>query len=195
MQPDFNELIEHAQLAGASGAQIIPASAIVVEPQLANVCEDPRCTNYGLSMSCPPNVAGPEGFLELQNESSYGLVIRIDVPREILFSNERREVMRLLHEIVAGTEKKAVALGYKNSQGFAGGSCKNLFCEKHSDCRVLSGKGDCRHPDGARPSMSGHGINVGEMMQAASWSDKTIDMDGSSTAGDMSWVSGLVMIG
>lgn len=195
MEPEFKQLIEEAQLAGASDVSIILTSEIVVEQHLADVCKEPQCPNYGLSMSCPPHVEGPKGFLELQRKTSHAMVIRIDVPKEILFSNERREVMRLLHEIVAGIETRAVALGYSRSKGFAGGSCKNLFCDAHSDCRILSEKGGCRHPDGARPSMSGHGINVGKMMQSAGWSDKTIDVGDNSSPDDMTWVAGLVMIG
>lgn len=195
MQPDFQQLIDQARFAGASEVSVIGSSAIVVEPRLADICHEPRCENYGLSLSCPPHVEGPQYFLELQEKTSHAMVIRIDVPSEVLFSNERDEVMRLLHEIVAATEKKAAELGYSHSRGFAGGSCKRFFCADYPDCRVITGKGRCRNPDSARQSMSGFGINVGEMMAAAGWEEKKINATGSQPGDEMSWVAGLVMIG
>jgi len=195
MQPDFHQLIAKAQLAGASDARIIPSTAIIVEEQLADICKEPRCQNYGLSPSCPPHVEGPQGFMNLIKETSHALAIRIDVPSDVLFSNERREVMRLLHEIVAGIEKQAVAMGYSHSRGFAGGSCKNLFCNDHIECRVLSGQGKCRNPGDARQSMSGFGVNVGKMMQAAGWEDKKISSTKGHPEDHTSWVAGVVMIG
>ena len=75
--------------------------------------------------------------------------------------------MRLLHEIVASVEIAAKKLGYANSKAFAGGSCKQFFCSSHDDCRVVAGKGECRNPHRARPSMSGFGVNVPEIMKTA----------------------------
>jgi hypothetical protein len=40
-----------------------------------------------------------------------------------MFSNERKDVMRLLHQIVATVEQKAIELGFGKSKAFAGGSC------------------------------------------------------------------------
>lgn len=195
MHPDFQNLIDAASFAGATEVCILPSSSIVVEQRLAEICHQPRCENFGLSLSCPPHVGGPQHFLELQGKTRYAMAIRIDVPSEVLFSNERDEVMRLLHEIVATVEKQAVAMGYSHSKGFAGGSCKRFFCADHSDCRVISGGGECRNPGSARQSMSGFGINVGEMMAAAGWDDKKINAAAAPTETEMSWVAGLVMIG
>jgi len=194
MHPFLNQLTEQARLAGASDVNIIPSAAIVVEQQLADICKQPQCENYGLALSCPPHVEGPQGFMELKDKTTHAMVIRIDVPSEILFSNERDEIMRLLHEIVAAIEKQAVAMGYSHSRGFAGGSCKKFFCADHSECSVLSGQGLCRNPGSARQSMSGFGVNVGKMMHSAGWEDKKIGRE-EIAPDDMSWVAGVVMIG
>lgn len=195
MHPDFKNLIDTASFAGASDVCILPSSSIVVEQRLAEICHQPRCENYGLSLSCPPHVEGPHHFQELQGKTSYAMVIRIDVPSEVLFSSERDEVMRLLHEIVAAVERQAVDIGYNRSKGFAGGSCKRFFCADHSDCRVISGVGGCRNPGSARQSMSGFGINVGKMMAAAGWDDKKNNTVAAPAETETSWVAGLVMIG
>lgn len=195
MHPDFQNLIDTASFAGASEVCILPSSSIVVEQRLAEICYQPRCENFGLSISCPPHVEGPQHFLELQGKTSHAMVIRIDVPSEVLFSSERDEVMRLLHEIVAAVEKQAVDTGYKRSKGFAGGSCKRFFCADHSACRVISEAGGCRNPGSARQSMSGFGINVGKMMAAAGWDDRKINIAAAPPETETSWVAGLVMIG
>lgn len=195
MHPDFQHLIDQAMFDGASEVSFISSSAIIVEQRLAEICQEPRCENYGQSLSCPPHVQGPQFFQELKKKTSYAMVIRIDVPSEVLFSSERDDVMRLLHELVANIEKQAVDIGYGHSKGFAGGSCKRFFCADQSDCRAISGTGGCRNPGSARQSMSGFGINVGEMMAAAGWEDTKINATVSQPEAEMSWIAGLVMIG
>jgi len=192
-----NDLAQLARRLGASEVGIVDASQVPVEDPLANVCMEIRCDAYGLSPSCPPHVSGPSGFRELIKKMRYGVVVRIDIPSSVMFSNERGEVMGLLHEIVAAVEQEAVHMGYAASKSFAGGSCKNIFCGEHAECRVLSERGECRNPQTARPSMSGFGINVLKLMQLAG-----IPVEKSLTPTEtgyheesMSWVAGLVMVG
>jgi predicted metal-binding protein len=86
-------------------------------------------------------------------------------------------------------------MGYSDSRAFAGGCCKDIFCRDHEGCRVLSGDGQCRNPQYARPSMSGFGINVSKLMHVAGWpADINIHEADSDTA-SMTWVAGLIMIG
>ncbi|MCF8128524.1 MAG: DUF2284 domain-containing protein [Deltaproteobacteria bacterium] len=192
-----NDLAQLARRLGASEVGIIDASQVPVEDPLANVCREIRCDAYGLSPSCPPHVSGPSGFRELIRKMRYGVVVRIDIPSSVMFSNERREVMGLLHEIVSAVEEEAVHMGYAGSKSFAGGSCKNIFCGEHSECRVLSGRGECRNPQSARPSMSGFGINVLKLMQKAGIPvEKSLTPAETGYHGEsMSWVAGLVMVG
>ncbi len=188
------ELTRLACRLGASDAEVIAASDISAEDELAKLCEKPQCENYGLATSCPPHVAGPVGFREFQKKYRHAVVFKIDVPTEILLSSRRREVFRLLHEIAAGVELAAVKMGYIHSKGFAGGSCKQLFCRDHIDCRALAEGGTCRHPDGARQSMSGFGINVSKLLQAAGWHMDKITRDTEPDDVPKGSVSGLVLI-
>lgn len=191
--PRQKELLQVAYRLGATKAGIIPANSVSVEEKLAHICRAPQCENYGLSPSCPPHVSGPTGFRTLFKTVTHAVVIRIEIPSSVLFSDERREVMALLHEVVAGIEKAAKQLGYANPTAFAGGSCKDIFCHGHADCRRLSKEGTCRNPQYARQSMSGFGINVSKLMASAGWSeDKESAAD--SDAEPMSWVAGLVLI-
>ena len=111
-----------------------------------------------------------------------------------MFSAERRDIMQLLHEIVAGVENKAIAMGYDGSKAFAGGSCKLLFCNDYPDCLVLAEQQPCRYPQSARPSMSGFGINVAKLMQSVGWPADVADPARASDRQSMTWVAGLILI-
>jgi hypothetical protein len=62
-------------------------------------------------------------------------------------------------------------------------------------CRRLSERGKCRHPQHARPSMSGFGINVNALMKTCGWTANASSRDEKSNFDSMSWVAGLVLIG
>ena len=191
---DTEKLLQCATDSGASKAVILPVSDITIEDALADMCLEPKCENYGLSKSCPPNVSGPSGFRDKLKECHQALFFKIDVPANLLFSSDRREIFQLLHEIAADIEQTAVSLGYNKAKAFAGGSCKNIFCHEFAECAVLSAKGKCRHPSSARQSMSGFGINVSKLMGKAGWPVKKAIMDSASTSEKMSHVCGLVLV-
>jgi predicted metal-binding protein len=191
----LKELTQCACQLGASDARAISTTEISVEDSLANLCREPGCENYGLSASCPPYVAGPDGFRKLLNTFKHAVVFKIDVPSEILFSDERRDVFRLLHEIAASIEKSAIEMGCHDSKAYVGGSCKQIFCRDHPDCRVLAGNGECRNPFLARPSMSGFGINVLKLKRAAGWMSNKTPRDVDPDTVSMETVCGLVLIG
>ena len=188
-------LVQGAKRAGAGDASIIPSADIVVENDLANLCRSvPRCENYGMSPSCPPHVPGPPGFRIWQKQSEYSIVVRLDVPKTVMFSEECQAIMRLLHEIVSKVEKMACEMGYGDSKAFAGGSCRKIFCRGYSTCRVLAAKGECRNPNSARPSMSGFGINVSELMKTAGWPAKKLIHEKTNEKDSMTWIAGLVVL-
>jgi predicted metal-binding protein len=190
----LDELVTRVRRSGAADAAVIPAADIIVEDHLADLCREPRCENYGLSPGCPPHVSGPKGFRRLLKGYRLALAVKIDVPTEVLISPERREIMAMLHDIVADAETVAVAMGFSRARGFAGGACKMIFCREHDECRVLSAEGTCRNPQRTRPSMSGYGINVSRLMQAAGWQGDYLDRSGGGDDGGMSWIAGLVLI-
>ncbi len=193
----LSELIEYAIKNGATDAKIISTRDIAVEDHLADMCRDPQCENYGLSKSCPPNVSGPDGFRRLLERYDHAVFFKIDVPTEILVSSseDRLEIFRLLHEISAGIEHSAKEMGFPEALAFAGGSCKKIFCHDQLVCRVVKEDGMCRHPDIARASMSGHGLNVAKLMQIAGWKMDRVIGETDPDAIPMGSLSGLVLIG
>lgn len=190
----LQEQTRQALAAGASDAAIIDPGDIVVEDRLARMCLEPRCPNYGLSPGCPPHVAGPEGLRQWLKACRHVLVVKIDVPAEIMMSFARREIYQLLHEIVATAEQAAIEAGFTSSRGLAGGSCKNIFCHHKPDCRVLNKQGECRNPHLARPSMSGFGVNVAELMAAAGWPFQPLNGDKPPDGESMGTACGIVLI-
>jgi predicted metal-binding protein len=193
MDMTFDSLIQHALTSGASGAVLIEARNIIVDDSLADKCREPRCENYGLSKRCPPNTGGPPQMRKRLKKYERALFFRIDVPSEVLYSSDAREVFQFLHELTVGIETKARQMGWTSALGYAGGSCKKLFCSDQTECLALA-NGQCRHPHHARPSMSGYGINVAGLFDLVGW-----DMNGVSGPPDMGGnkiasVSGLILL-
>jgi len=87
-----------------------------------------------------------------------------------------------------------MTLGFTESIGFAGGSCKPSFCHDHLYCRVTEDGGECRHPEHARQAMSGYGVNVGKLMKSAGWSTDLFTSGGDGETEQLSWVAGLVLL-
>lgn len=166
---NFKVLLETALGLGATDVACLPASQIEVSDAFATLCETPKCENFGTSFRCPPNVSGPKGFRKRIKEYSDAIVFQISVPSEIMYSHQRIEIFRLLHEIGSSIENSAKEMGYEKAKAYAVGSCKKLFCSEHENCSVLSGGGECRNSDTARQSMSGFGINVKQLIDLAGW--------------------------
>ncbi len=190
----IEKLIMEARNSCASDIMIVSSKDISAEENLADKCREPRCENYGMSKSCPPHVSGPLFFRELLEKFSKGIFFKIDIPSKIMFSNERLEFFRLLHETAAGIEQSAVKMGFLNAQAYAGGPCKKIFCHDHLECLAISGKGKCRNPQFARPSMSGFGVNVAKLFEVAGWKMTWTSNDTDSTIIKMTNVCGLILI-
>lgn len=189
----ITKLVAYAKQIGVTQAACVPPDSIRVESRLAAYCREPKCPHFGQSMSCPPHVSGPIGFKKFLAQSRYAIALRIEVDSCSLHGEDRPEVLRLLHSLTAAVELEAKRLGFHNSRGFAGGSCKRSFCNVYESCAVLAGEGDCRFADQARQSMSGYGVNVGELMKAAGWSN-TLFSEQQGEDEQMAWVAGLVLL-
>jgi len=195
MQQQYVHLIEKALKLGASTCVAMESGLIQVKDDLAALCNgEYPCPNYGLGASCPPHVEGPAEFRKWQAQSRYSIIVKIELPSSILFSNERKGVMRLLHQIVAGVEQKAIETGFEKSKAFAGGSCKDLFCDDRENCRVLSENKPCRHIESARPSMSGFGIDVTQLMTSCRWPGQKAERSDAFDNESTSWVVGLILL-
>jgi predicted metal-binding protein len=188
-------LTEAAERLGATAAAIVASSKIQVKDHLAALCSgEYTCPRYGLAASCPPFVPGPSEFRKWQARSEYAIAVKIELPTSVMFSDERKGVMRLLHNLVAAVEQKAIEMGFENAKAFAGGSCKELFCEDKEKCLVVAEDKACPHPTAARPSMSGFGIDVTQLMRSSGWSATKAAPPNPSGKNGTSWVAGLILL-
>jgi predicted metal-binding protein len=191
----IEQLTQEAISLGASAATIVLSKKIQVRDDLAALCNgEYMCPNYGLAASCPPHVEGSTQFRKWQAQSQYSIAVKIELPASVMFSDARQEVMRLLHQVVAAVERKAVEMGFTHSKAFAGGSCKSLFCDDQKECCVVAENKVCRHTRSARPSMSGFGIDVTQLMVSSGWSAQKAKTENVSDTDSMSWVAGLIIL-
>jgi len=191
----LEQLTKEAKKLGATSSAIISTKEIQIKDDLAALCNGEYiCPNYGLAASCPPYVEGPAEFRKWQAQSKYSITVKIELPTTVMFSDERNGVMQLLHQIVSAVEQKAIEIGCNTSKGFAGWSCKKLFCDDQEMCCVVAVNNTCLHIEVARPSMSGFGIDVSQLMLESGWPAQKAEKKNSSDKEDTSWVAGLIIL-
>ena len=193
----IDELVQIALQIGAGIIDVVAISTsdLSIEDDLANMCREPVCAFYGLSANCPPYVASPSKFRNMLENYRYTLAVKIDVPTGWLNTDDRLVVMKLLHEIVADIERAAIELGYTHSKAFAAGSCKEIFCNKHSRCQLLTDNGACRHSKYARPAIEAYGVNVHDLNTATGWFKDQNSKAATVDKASIEAIYGLVLIG
>ena len=187
-------LRQYALQLGVSDARLTDATDIKVEDDLALICEDPRCPGFGQGAGCPPYVMKPDAFRQLLTQFPRALIFKFEVPTEVLLGDGRFEVSRLVHETAAAIERQALAGGYTDARGLAAGSCKRIFCAAQKNCRVIAEAGPCRHPDLARPSLSGLGVNFFELARTVGWSIDKITRESDPNQVPMGLMAGIVLL-
>jgi len=188
------QLLQYARELGVSDVRLVEAADIQVEDHLARICRDPGCPGYGQGANCPPHVMKPDAFRQLLRRLSRALVFKFDVPTEVLLGDGRFEVSRLVHETAAAIENHALACGYAAARGLAAGSCKRIFCAEQKACPVIADNAPCRHPDLARPSISGLGVNFFELARTVGWQIEKITRESRPDQVPMGLMAGIVLL-
>ena len=158
---------------GVNDVKIILSSKISVEEQFAEICKNDRCPGYGSAPSCPPFVMSSNTFKNIICTHQSALIFKFEIPTSVLFGNERNEVLYLLHETASAMKSFAINNGYIDAMAIAAGSCKQIFCENHKVCPVITNSGKCRYPNKACPSMSGLGVNFNKLSKLLGWDTDT----------------------
>jgi predicted metal-binding protein len=192
MYPVMERLVAKALELGAADPRLIPVEMVPVEDDIVELCLPPQCDGYDMCANCPPHVMSPSEFREVLKGYESALVFKIEAPMELLLSDERDHVGRLVQETAAKLERFAVESGFGGSRALAGDCCKRLFCNAYERCNVLSGGGECRNPDKARTSMSGLGVNFNKLNRELGWQMSESGEGGGETMG---WMAGMVLIG
>lgn len=174
------DLVRYRQMAldlGASAAEIILASDVVIDERVRLKCTVPRCIRAGETPNCPPNAPDLELVRKALERYHYAILFKCDVgPIEDYVpgrghSKEGQRRVLSFHEqsgkLVYELERQAYKDGYHLAMGFGGGSCKDYLCQGLL-CQYLD-SGRCRFPHRARPAMEAVGIDVLDLVNKVGW--------------------------
>jgi predicted metal-binding protein len=182
---DLQGFREKALALGASAAEIIPTSHIVVEERVWMKCLVPRCAALrdGGSPYCPPHTPHPDFMRKVFSQYDWAILFKTDIkPLEDYIPTSEAHAKELLSkggtqggrgfhektwEILGQLESYAQSKGYDLAMGFSGGSCKHNLCHG-APCGVFQ-NGNCRFPFRARPSMEAVGIDVFGLASKVGW--------------------------
>ena len=181
LYPDLLSCREKALELGASAAEVIPASYVVVQERVWMKCLVPRCGQAGNNPYCPPYTPQPEFMRKVFSQYQWAVVFKKDVaPIEDYVPTSKAQQREIeartqgghsFHsktwEILGELESYAQSRGYDLAMGFGAGGCAREFCGS-APCAVMQNK-DCRHPFKSRPSMEAVGIDVFDLATKVGW--------------------------
>jgi len=199
LQQDLKQYCQMAVNLGADDAKIITTDAILIDERVRAKCMYPKCRDYGTSANCPPYAMEIDLVKKVVGNFGYAIFVMSRVSPETVTSdreedlNERKRTQIKNHEIISKIEAAAFYDGYYLALGFAGGSCKLLFCPEE-ECSALVLGGRCRHPLKARSSVEAVGIDVFSMASRVGWDIYPIGKATSSSEVPYALRLGLVLI-
>ena len=183
LRQDLLDFQEKALEFGASAAEVIPASHVVVQERVWMKCLVPRCDEAGLSPYCPPNTPQPDFMRKVFSQYQWAVVFKRDLePIEDyvpLSETHHKELSQLWQkaggdffhgktgEIAGRLESYAQSKGYDLAMGFGIGRCRAAYCGQ-APCAVLQGNA-CRHPLRSRPAPEAVGIDVFDLASKVGW--------------------------
>jgi predicted metal-binding protein len=136
----------------------------------------------------------PDEFRKHLSSFRWVLAFKFDMPADVMQGPEHREASVLLHQATAAIEHHAKTLGFDRACGYSGGGCKKSLCFEYPDCAALQEGGQCRHPDEARPSLSGMGVNWYVLSQRLGWLMHTTEDGVANHRAPTIMISGLVLL-
>lgn len=134
---NYDRFIKRAVELGAKESKVIDASSIITAPWVRLKCQF-GCGGYDSNYCCPPHTPTPEQTRGVIDSYRKAVLVHFTAPGKVT-------------KIIVQLEREIFLAGYYKALGFGAGPC--------SLCRVCPGEG-CRHPEKARPSMEGCGIDV-----------------------------------
>ena len=136
---------EKALELGASAAEVIPTSYVVVEERVWMKCLVPRCFGIrdGGSPYCPPHTPHPDFMRKVFSQYHWAVLFKRDVEplgdyiptsktraKEMLSQQGRPQGGQRFHEktweILGQLESYVQSKGYDLAMGFSGGNCKPI---------------------------------------------------------------------
>lgn len=147
MKSKYNKYIQKIKACGAKVVKLIKPNQVVVGNWVRLKCQY-GCDAYQTRYTCPPYSPTPAYTQQMLKEYKVGLFCTYQYqPR-----SERKE-RQAIRKIIAEVEREMFLDGYYKAFAMAAGPC-NLCPDK---CDLSK---PCPHPEIARPSMEGCGIDV-----------------------------------
>ncbi len=175
----FAHLVDRALEEGADTALLISPTIICVQERVQMKCLIPRCTSYGRSLTCPPNLPDPTAIARMVAEYDIALMMQVVGTKaqdgakpgmEVDYNWVYPSVYRL-HHLLHELEKSALEMGCYLAMGLGGGDCR--WCEMLQDaegdpCALHASAGGCPAVQSgqcvrayrARPALEAMSINV-----------------------------------
>ena len=150
------ELEEAMVSLGATKAEVIPVSGIVLDKVFREICEGNGCGNFGGCWICPPYIGEIEDCMERVRSYSFGLLYQYVGEIEDSFDFEGMGEVGHQHSMLNQRIREVLPelLGEIPYLQLGSGHCG--LCERCAKRDDLP----CRFPDKAIPSLEGYGINV-----------------------------------
>jgi predicted metal-binding protein len=138
---NYDRFVDLAKSFGAYEAKIIEMSTIVTAEWVRMKCNF-GCGYYGTNNCCPPYTPPVSQMKEVLACYSHALLI-----------HSKTDIRNEPHptSIAVQTERELFLSGFYKAFALGAGPCR--LCD-------MCSKGNCRHPESARPSMESCGIDV-----------------------------------
>ena len=160
MKYDVNEHIENALKFGFSSAGQLNLDALVLMPEVRDMCSADRCHNYGKSWCCPPACGTLEEGSKKLKEYDFGIIVQTTGTKEDDFDFEcisetaqrHKDNFYALADFLREAYNKVLPLG--------AGTC--------SICKECAYPEPCRFPNKAITSMEAYGLWVSKVCELSS---------------------------
>ena len=160
---------------GASGAEVISATEILVDERVRAKCIYPKCGFYGSNLNCPPHAPELDFVRALIARYRYGILFCVKGnPDDFLGADFLKRVGRenqakkILNTICSEVESRAFYEGYHLALAFGQGPCKSFWCPD-KPCAGLDEERKCRFSLKARSSVEAVGIDAFTMAARQGW--------------------------
>ncbi|MFO8111905.1 MAG: DUF2284 domain-containing protein [Desulfosalsimonadaceae bacterium] len=187
-EPEKMEILRNLAVThGASGARIICAADIPVDPRVRFKCMIPKCYMSGRCGRCPPYGYPLEKTKSILEQYKQAIFFHVRVESAIIAAKNLSSVITsgkadeagnlfslgghymLVYTLVRMVRKKAMEIGFHRTEGFSASNCKDILCFSEKTCQELNGSGECKNPEMSAPSMESAGIDAFRLAAKNGW--------------------------
>ncbi len=151
IERNLDDYCRKAIAGGATSVLVTQPNRIATAPWVLLKCQF-GCGGYGKYYCCPPYSPTPEQTRQVLDSYNRALLFRLEWTKG---QQSGREISNYFKNVVS-MEIEMFLDGFYRAFSMLCGPC--ILC-RHTECGVHSNE-PCRHPEKARPSMEGCGIDV-----------------------------------